>query len=140
MTIIRVATAQDAVAIEQLSQGLGYPSASHEQAHARLQQLLDSNCDWVWVAEHQKNLLGWIHAFEAHRLASSAFIEIGGLVVGEQTRRQGVGRALVEQVRLTATERGLPVRVRCNARRQGAHAFYADMGFCSTKSQVVFDS
>lgn len=90
------------------------------------------------MCESDGQLLGWVHAFVAQRLASAAFMEIGGLVVGEAARRRGVGKVLVKRVREHAREHGMTVRVRCNVTRTDSHAFYRDIGFDLLKSQQVF--
>lgn len=138
MQTVRPATLGDVDSIHALSALLGYAASPSEQTEQRLQQLLASAKDEVWVCESDGQLLGWVHAFVAHRLASAAFVEIGGLVVDDAARRSGVGRALVQRVREYAQEQGMAVRVRCNATRTDSHAFYRDIGFDTLKSQQVF--
>lgn len=138
MLAVRLATLEDAEAIHLLSALLGYADSPSGQTTERLRSLLASETDAVWVAESAGQLLGWVHAFVAHRLASAAFVEIGGLVVDDTARRSGVGRALVQCVSEYAQKRDMAVRVRCNAKRTDSHAFYRDIGFDSLKSQQVF--
>lgn len=138
MQTVRPATLDDADAIHALSALLGYAASPSGQTEQRLQQLLASETDEVWVCETDGQLLGWVHAFVAHRLASAAFVEIGGLVVDDAARRCGVGRALVQRAREYAQQQGMAVRVRCNAKRADSHAFYRDIGFGTLKSQQVF--
>lgn len=77
---IRLANLQDANAIADVASALGYQSAvSAELARARLERLLLSSDDKVWVAEFNGQLIGWLHAQHAFRAASADFIEILGL-------------------------------------------------------------
>ncbi|RDE19578.1 GNAT family N-acetyltransferase [Motiliproteus coralliicola] len=137
---IRLASPKDAAEIKRVAAALGYPDDSDSIARARLLTLLNSPSDQVWVCEQDGSVMGWIHAFVAHRLASDSFVEIGGLAVEPNSRRLGAGSALVQQARLWATELGMGLRVRCRIDRDGAHQFYAAQGLQPGKQQQVFDS
>jgi len=137
MANIRSATLNDSIAINDLSFHLGYGVVDHEIAVKRLQHLLESTNDDVWVYEKDK-LLGWIHVFKAHRVASATFYEIGGLVVDPKYRGVGIGRKLVEFVAEQSKHQHMELRVRCNAMRKEAHLFYEKSGFTDAKTQKVF--
>jgi len=107
-------------------------------ADDRLSAILQSINDNVWVIEEAGNLLGWIHVFKAHRVASRLFYEIGGLVVDPTARHKGYGRKLVEFVAKIAETDNIALRVRCHSQREEAHAFYKRLGFSSNKTQKVF--
>ncbi|KXO09034.1 GCN5-related N-acetyltransferase [Moritella sp. JT01] len=139
MTNIRMARLQDSDSINALSLHLGYEIATQLVAEERLQCLIDSSNDDVWVFEDAGIILGWIHVYKAHRLASAAFFEIGGLVVTPEARNKGIGRQLVEFACEQAQNQNIALRVRCNAKRQDTHEFYERMGFITTKSQHVFE-
>jgi GNAT superfamily N-acetyltransferase len=129
----------DADALAQLSLQFGY-SVTVEEMQRRIGQLLirEDHCGFVALTQHQ--VVGWIHGFHTVRLESEAFVEIGGIVVAEHFRRQGIGQQLIEQVEIWAT--GFPahkIRVRCNTQRIDAHAFYNEIGFEFKKEQKVFD-
>jgi N-acetylglutamate synthase-like GNAT family acetyltransferase len=140
MSNIRAARASDYHSINRLSQLFGYPQESGDLASARLNELLNSDSDKVWVFEQQNQVLGWIHLFIAKRLASATFVEIGGLVVSADFRRQGIGRQLVERANGWAREKHLSLRVRCNAKRDDSCAFYRAVNFSELKSQLVFEA
>lgn len=137
--MIREASLDDSSHINRLSWSLGYQAVSDDLAKTRLQLALQSSNDKIWVFEKDSQVLGWIHAFIAHRVASAPFVEIGGLAVDPMNLKQGVGRRLVEQTKLWARERKLSLRVRCNSERSGTHKFYEAVGFSKTKNQNVFE-
>ncbi|MGD8328256.1 MAG: GNAT family N-acetyltransferase [Acidobacteriota bacterium] len=136
---IRRAQSDDAESLAHLSGELGYPAAAAAVAQ-RLAVLLDRGDHAVLVAESAEGrVLGWAHAFVAHRLESPSFAEIGGLVVSEGVRGQGIGRCLVAAAERWARNRGLgAIRVRSNVVREEAHAFYRRLGYENLKEQAVF--
>jgi GNAT superfamily N-acetyltransferase len=136
---IRLANLQDANAIADVASALGYQSAvSEELAIKRLERLLLSSNDKVWVAEFNGQVIGWLHAQHAFRAASADFIEILGLSVADQARLKGAGRALVEKAKEWALDEKIVLRVRTNDTRDGAKKFYTSLGFTTTKIQSVF--
>ncbi|RBP85563.1 N-acetyltransferase [Marinomonas rhizomae] len=135
----RLASLQDANAIANIASSLGYQNAdSDDLAILRLERLLLSNYDKVWVAELNGQLIGWLHAQHAFRAASADFIEILGLSVSDQARLNGAGRALVEKAREWAVGENVALRVRTNDTRESAKAFYTALGFSIAKTQSVF--
>jgi GNAT superfamily N-acetyltransferase len=135
----REITLDDAEAVAQLSHQFGY-SVPIQAMRQRIGQLLAREDHCGFVACVGKQVVGWIHAFHAIRLESEAFVEIGGLVVEEDLRGQGIGRRLIEQVKGWAlTQRVAKLRVRCNTTRTDTHTFYLKTGFTQSKEQKVFD-
>lgn len=129
----------DAEALAQLSIQFGYAVSTEEMQH-RIAQVLaqEDHCGFVALAEQQ--VVGWIHAFHAIRLESEAFVEIGGLVVDKNFRKQGIGQQLIEQVEIWALAKSIDkLRVRCNTARTDSHKFYLKAGFIESKEQKVFD-
>ncbi|MCW4627682.1 MULTISPECIES: GNAT family N-acetyltransferase [Marinomonas] len=136
---IRLAILKDAKTIAEVASALGYQNTvSEELAIKRLERLLASSNDKVWVAELNGQLIGWLHAQHAFRAASADFIEILGLSVSDQARLKGAGRALVEQAKAWALSEKITLRVRTNDIRDGAKKFYTALGFSITKTQSVF--
>jgi len=135
---IRRAQSEDAEFLAHLSGELGYPADAAVVAQ-RLAVLLDRGDDAVLVAEGAEGaVLGWVHAFVAHRLESPSFAELGGLVVSEGVRGRGIGRDLVAAAERWARGRGLTaIRVRSNVVREEAHAFYRCLGYETLKEQAV---
>lgn len=129
MQRIREAALTDATAINSLSTELGYLSTPDNIAENRLANILSSNSDKVWVFEIDSEIKGWLHAFLTARVASEAFIEIGGLAVDPLSRRQGVGRKLVVQAQLWAQEQNTNLRVRCSSVRENSHVLMKRLVF-----------
>ena len=98
--MIREANINDHIEIHELSHHLKYDPVPSEVAFYRLKNILNSNFDKIWIIKRDGIIQGWIHIFIAHRVASPAFVEIGGLVVSPDSRRGGIGRALVEHVKI----------------------------------------
>lgn len=137
--MITVATVQDTEALVQLSEQLGY-SITPEQLRSNLQHLINSDSDVVFVANLDGNIQGWIHVTEVIRVESGPFAEIGGLVVDENARGQGIGSDLVEAAISWSTARGLgKIRVRSNVVREDSIRFYINRGFELSKEQAVLD-
>lgn len=144
--VIRPARLMDAQGIHHLSLMLSQHSVSVEETIESLSDLLVSDDHRIWVATrypHDENLennpvQGWLHGVLTRRLTTEPFIEIGGLVVGENYRRMGIGKGLVEACEAWAEESALAMRVRCRSDREEAHHFYEALGFESLKEQRVF--
>ncbi len=89
---IRNAVLDDAAALAGLSGTLGYP-ASVQDVRERLPAIADCENDCVLVACTADGLVvGWIHVFLAHRIETDRFAELGGLVVAEDHRGEGIER------------------------------------------------
>ena len=139
--IIRRAVASDAAELARLTSQLGYP-ASEAVIRARLMRLIDSSDDCLLAAEVSSGeFAGWIHGFLSQLLESDYRVEIGGLLVDERWRRNGIGRGLVRAVEDWAVERGAAeLSVRCRKKRGESHKSYESLLFRHTKTQRVFST
>ncbi|MCA0238006.1 MAG: GNAT family N-acetyltransferase [Bacteroidetes bacterium] len=136
---LRPMTLADADAVCLLTGQLGYPSGAVAMQQ-RIAAVLDHPDHCLYVALADERVVGWIHGFYTLTLESGPFVAIAGLVVDENCRRSGVGKALVRQVAAwPAAQRCGRVRVRCNAVRTESHWFYQALGFREVKEQKVFD-
>jgi GNAT superfamily N-acetyltransferase len=136
--ILRVAGPEDVAAIAELTRELGYPTGE-DIIRARLGRLQGRSDQAVWVATDAGVVLGWLQAYLSEVLESGTRVEIVGLVVARQARRQGVGRALVQQAEAWARQLGAEaIVVRSNTKRIESHQFYPAMGFEHTKIQAVY--
>ena len=135
--LVRPIEPRDTPALCRLAEELGYPS-TEEQIGARLQRVLADRAHAVFVAEDTTGLVvGWVHVFINKLLESDARAEIGGLVADPAMRRQGIGRALMQQAELWGRERGLQVvSLRSNVKRTDAHRFYEQLGYATAKTQL----
>ena len=131
---IRKATADDALAIAQLSGQLGYPVEAQVMCE-RLERLLQLEEQAVFVAE-TTDVVGWIHGAECELLEVGRHAEIWGLVVAEGRRGKGIGRQLIEAVEEWTRSRDLDeISVKSNVIRPESHPFYERLGFTRYKTQ-----
>ncbi|MBT7951943.1 MAG: GNAT family N-acetyltransferase [Gammaproteobacteria bacterium] len=136
---LRKAKIEDAHAIMLLSDSLDYLPGNDNEFASRLKILTDSDINEVWVFEQENKLVGWVHAFLANRVASTSFVEIGGLVVDPDFRNKGIGKSLIKQAKDWANANNKKLRVRTDSRREIAHSFYLSAGFTKMKNQDVFE-
>lgn len=137
--LIRVVFKSDVPGLAELADQLGYASKPEEIAR-RLNVLIELEDQKVFVAEAaETGVVGWVQVIEAHRLVSEPFAELGGLVVEQGWRGQGVGSLLLERAESWARARGLTLmRVNSNTARLGVPAFYESHGYKLIKTQNVF--
>jgi len=137
---IRTAQLEDVLSLAALSEQLGYETSA-EEIEKRLSRLIENQEHVVFVAvSHDENVCGWIHALVSHRLVVDPFAELGGLVVAEDFRRQGIGKLLLNKAEEWAIGKGLNLmRIRARSWRKGAHRFYTKRGYQLLKEQKVFE-
>ena len=136
---LRPAEIKDVEFISKLSNQLGYESTIEKMQH-RLSEVLNHVDNCVYVCVDNGNITGWIHGFYSLRVESDSFVEIGGLVVDENYRRNGIGKILVEKlIEWAHSKKSNKIRVRCNTVRKETHVFYSKIGFNETKEQKISD-
>lgn len=136
---VRRARQNDVGELARLSSQLGYPVS--DDVLAENLAILDNDGDHaVFVLEKEaKRLAGFGHVFLTRRLFLPQFAELGGLVVDEKSRREGLGAILLESAENWALERGAPeMRVRSNVLREKARGFYLGQKYHDSKKQTVF--
>jgi GNAT superfamily N-acetyltransferase len=135
----RVAEMVDAPAIAELSGQWGYQS-SNENMLRCLNNIRQNGDHIIYVLLKDDRLIGWVHGIYSLRVESDPFVEIGGLVVDKDFRRQGLGKLLVDKIIEWSHFRTCHmIRVRCNIIRKEANAFYGTIGFKEIKQQKVYD-
>jgi GNAT superfamily N-acetyltransferase len=135
---VRPATMQDAAQLAELCGQLGYPSTT-EEVERRLRLILPDQESAVFIAESGGNVVGWIDVFISRLVETDQHAEIGGFVVDESCRSQGVGRLLLERAEEWARAEGcLVMTLRSNVIRERAHAFYENLGYSVVKTQKAF--
>jgi GNAT superfamily N-acetyltransferase len=138
MMITRDALLSDSAAIARLSTQLGY-FADEATIAARIARLANRPDQLVIVTVLEERIVGWLQASTSDVLESGFRVEIVGLVVGEDCRRKGVGRRLVQRAEQWAVEIGADeLVVRSNTKRAESHVFYPALGFGASKTQVVY--
>lgn len=139
MVNIRKIDKNDAQEINLLGVQLGY-TQTIEQTQAQIESLAESPNDFIYLYQKNNITVAWIHGFIAIRLESCPFAEIGGLVVDEKYRAQGIGTQLISAFIAWSKSKGIDkIRVRTNAKRLASHGFYENIGFVKNKEQKVFD-
>jgi GNAT superfamily N-acetyltransferase len=136
---IRRATLEDTPAIASLAGELGYPTDAAAM-RARLDTLLQSADDAVFVGVAGVAVIGWAHVAAVRLVESEPYAELRGLVVAAALRSRGAGARLLAAAEEWTRARGLArIRVRSNVTRERTHAFYERHGYTTTKTQKVFD-
>jgi GNAT superfamily N-acetyltransferase len=137
---IRECYGSDSESIAKLSGQLGYAVPADEMER-RLQHMANDPNHAVLVAcLEDGEVVGWIDVGIVFHLQSGAYCEIGGLVVAESVRGNGIGRELVIAAEEWAATRGLKkVLVRSNAIRADAHRFYLRENYTMVKTSAVFE-
>lgn len=122
-----------------LAEVIGDSTPSPEAVHARLRELLEEPRAEVLVAESGGEVVGavsfWVKPDLAH---GDTVAEVPMLAVSEENRREGVGQALMDEVRERAAARGAAlielVIVPANV---VARDFYRSLGFVETNHIVL---
>jgi GNAT superfamily N-acetyltransferase len=129
---IRAAGAADAPALAALLAELGYPDDAVRVA-ARLEAFEREPGSVILVAEDDGAVVGLASATTIPLLHEDGrWCRLSALVVGEERRRSGAGRRLVDAVEALARDDGcryLEVTSGERAGREAAHAFYEALGF-----------
>jgi GNAT superfamily N-acetyltransferase len=130
MVTIRPPTAGDERAIAELLSQLGYPVAV-EALPARLARLSADPGQWVLVAEVESAVVGLAAVRVRHLITDDApFGRLSALVVRDDRRGQGIGRALVAEAEHIVRQAGCDrMEVTSGDHRPSAHAFYRALGF-----------
>ena len=135
---IRKAEINDAYAISKIcTDDLEY-KCTVELVSDRLKNI-DENREVVYVAETNSTVVGYIHAEIYNTLYYESMINILGIAVSSDYRRQGIGRALLSRAEDWGNEQGINiVRLNSGGSRKEAHNFYSAMGYNDEKMQVRF--
>jgi len=136
--VIREARITDATAICSISSNdLGY-DCEEVFVKERLKKM-DADREVVFVAETESNVIGYVHAEVYSLLYWAPMVNILGLAVSSDCRRQGAGKALMQQVEAWAKEKGIEeIRLNSGGTRKEAHEFYRAIGFDDEKVQIRF--
>ena len=137
---IRPVRAADSAAVASLTGELGYPATTEEMA-ARIDAILQRPGEHaLLVAVDVDDVpIGWIHVERLDTLETPPMAGIAGLVVGEGSRSDGIGTALLAAGEAWARDQGLGViQVRSRTTRERAHRFYERAGYERVKVSAVF--
>lgn len=135
---VRPARESDTEAIVALVGQLQYQAEASEVAD-RLEDIARDSEAVVLVAESEGCIAGWIHVYGVTWVQMGRFAGVGGMVVADGWRGQGIGSRLLGAAEAWAVEQGYPViRVRSNVIREQAHSFYQDRGYRTEKQLFSF--
>ncbi|MEU2940728.1 GNAT family N-acetyltransferase [Nocardiopsis alba] len=137
--IIRAAIRSDLGAILRLLRELG-DTTHTRSAHVRMSSAavrawtrMENDPDrTVLVAERRGQIIGTLDLLVVANLTHDAqpWAVVDNLVVDPETRLQGIGRALMEDALERAVQAGCyKIELLSHESRQGAHRFYAALGF-----------
>ncbi|NMB55160.1 MAG: GNAT family N-acetyltransferase [Leptolinea sp.] len=137
--VVRRANIHDLDRICSLADQLGYPNTI-EDMHARLTAILASPNQVIFVIDIPgMKTAGYIHARETTSLETGELVEVGGLVVDQLFRRQGLGKILLAAAEEWTMAKGRRlIRLHSNIIRKEAHRFYQDYGYSINKTQHSF--
>lgn len=119
-----------------LMRQLGY-SHSLESISANVTAVIKNGGE-VFVADINGHIRACVCAIIDVRLASGKCGEIVSLVVSEEYRGLGLGKALVQYAEGWIRERTSEVRIRANINRHDTHLFYQSRGYEENKVQKIF--
>ncbi|ANF82222.1 GNAT family N-acetyltransferase [Acinetobacter sp. NCu2D-2] len=122
----------DLLEIHQLTTQLGYPT-SIANIKNRLQRIHQHDHYQTLVIEAQHKVVGYAGYIEQYTWEfDEGYFRIQALVINDQYRGQGLGKALIQAIQNLAQQRGLK-RLLVNSgnrpERYPAHAFYKNLGF-----------
>lgn len=138
MLAIRRAALADAQAAVGLLRELGY-AAEFDAVHTRLQRLLTSENDPVFVATDGDEVIGLmsLHLYEPF-YGELPIGRVTALVVTERVRGSGAGAALLALAEAYFIERRCArVELTSGEHRTPAHAFYQRCGYAHTGRRFV---
>jgi ribosomal protein S18 acetylase RimI-like enzyme len=137
---VREAETKDLAAITGLIGQLGYPSAEWAVAQ-RLERLAADPSSWVYVALKGDVVVGVASVHVMSILErDDPIARITAMVVDEEARGGGVGRALLDRLEERARAEGCDkIDLTTRYEREGTAAFYRRMGFEDTSLRFVKD-
>ena len=136
--ILRPMVVGDAAQVAQLTNQLGY-GVTDEEIAERCKAVTDIDGSVALVAEDDGRVVGWVQALDRVLLQWKRVLEIGGLVVLQGRRGEGIGALLVDAVVEWARQNGhTTLFVRSNVVREGAHDFYPALGFSHWKTSHTY--
>jgi GNAT superfamily N-acetyltransferase len=136
---IRPACPEDVRRLAILTDQLGY-AVGDVHVERALQTILAREDHALYVAEIPTGqVVGWVHIFHRPLVMDPNSAELGGLIVDEAHRGQGIGRALLMVAEKWAVEREFsPLTIRSNRTRTRAKDFYLSLQYELRKISNTF--
>jgi len=135
---IRKAVIKDAEQIVFLLEELGYPNTL-ALVQSKLANLSKSNKDTVIIAEKDNKVIGIGHLHIAELFHQPGQLgRVMALVVKSDYRGHGVGEKLMESLETIARNSGcVKIEVTSGIHRNGAHAFYKNLGYTEKPKRFI---
>ena len=135
---IRLAERADAPVLAELMGELGYPTRTSEM-EMRLQAVLGDSLYRTIVAVIDGKICGVIGTCSMHSLEHNSQVgRIIGLVVTENQRGRGAGRALIQAAETDFLSRNIRrIALTTRLTREKAHLFYEQLGYVKTGFRFV---
>src|SRR6266568_166616 len=138
--IVRRMEQRDAPEVSLLIQQLGYERSEGEVSRWIRLFAAEEERQTAFVACLGETVVGWIEVSIERRLQSPPFALIGGLVVKEGVRGNGIGRQLCQAAEAWSRKRQVStLRVTSRSTRLDAHRFYTGSGYQLVKVSQVFE-
>lgn len=136
---IRECKTEDVDAIYSLNNTeMGY-EYSIEDTKEKLEGLLESDKDKIFVATVQNTVVGYVHANDYDVIYAPHMKNIMGIAVSGEYKKYGIGKAMLEEIEKWAKETGaFGIRLVSGSTRTGAHEFYRRCGYIGDKQQINF--
>jgi len=128
--LIRSARIGDAPDVARLLESLGYP-CSRDDAAERIITVLGDPRQHLLLAERDGHVCGLLALNMVYSVAHGADLaRITALVVGDECRREGIGKRLLREAEAVSRQSGISrIEVTSGPQRHGAHAFYRGCGY-----------
>jgi GNAT superfamily N-acetyltransferase len=140
MSSIRKAIKADVPYLKELIVQLGSPEVTDRIVVDRLQLIEESPLDSMYVYEEFDKVLAAIVLRKRESIREiSTYLEIVITIVSDQSRRQGIGRRLMEFAEKLAVDEGCKAMYLISGfeRENEAHLFYKDIGYSITGYRFV---
>ena len=127
---VRAATAADAAALEPLLAQLGY-ALEEAEIRRRIERIASAGGHYLVVAEDADGALtAMLHVYGRAALEKPPEAVVQALVVRDDLRGQGVGRAMMALAENWARDAGYRyISLSSQTSRDAAHAFYEGIGY-----------
>jgi GNAT superfamily N-acetyltransferase len=140
VTTVRRARASDASSLAGLTTQLGYETTPDEIAGRLAGVLADKAAALLVAIDEAGTPVGWIHVYVTRVRERSASVLVGGLVVDERHRSNGIGRQLLEAGEAWARDQGVTsVTLYSRQTRTRAHRFYERHGYRIAKESFFLE-
>ena len=114
--------------------GYDYPIQDTKE---KLIQLSQSHYDQIYVAVIHNKVVGYVHANDYDTIYAPHMKNIMGIAVSKDYKRQGIGKALLNEIEKWAKDTGAKgIRLVSGSSRKGAHAFYHQCGYSGDRTQL----